>query len=231
MSHAASASEVRPGDPPVIHHMDTATAYGAAKLGMWLFLATEILLFGGLFASFAIYRWMYLPQFHAASHHLNWMLGGTNTLVLLVSSYFAAMAVDAAKQGKNDVIVKLLTATVACGFIFLIIKYIEYSAKVGDGLFPLHFVSGGWGIEVNPAFNSALHHEEYAMFFGLYYCMTCLHALHVIAGMGLLTWVTLLAKKGRFSERYYTPVEVGALYWHLVDLIWIYLFPLLYLVG
>ena len=208
------------GEPPHVHHMDAPTAYQAAKLGMWLFLATEILLFGGLFAAFAVFRWYYLAEFHAASHHLDWRLGMTNTIVLIFSSFTAALAVDAAQHGNNKKVTACLATTVICGFIFLIIKYIEYSHKFHDGLFP------GTAFFNSPEFN-----VEYKTFFGLYYCMTGLHGLHVIFGMGILTWVLTKSTKNRFSSRYYTPVEVGALYWHLVDLIWIYLFPLLYLVG
>jgi cytochrome c oxidase subunit 3 len=214
-----------PGEPPHVHHMDVPTAYQAAKFGMWLFLATEILLFGGLFAAFAIYRWMYLPEFHAASQHLDWKLGSVNTLVLIFSSLTAALAVDASQKNDNKKVTNYLTITILCGAAFLVIKYFEYSAKYHHGIFP-----GGPEVDglawQNPAFIA-----HYKTFFGLYFCMTGLHALHVIFGMGLLFWVRTKSAKNRFSSKYYTPVEVGALYWHLVDLIWIYLFPLLYLVG
>ena len=211
MSH--SGEQVLKG-PPHVHHMDSVTAYHAAKLGMWLFLATEILLFAVLFCAFALYRWYNLAEFHAGSHHLDWKLGMTNTAVLLFSSFTAAMAVDAGQKGDNKRVFKNLLVTIACGGIFLVIKYFEYSSKYHHGLFP--------GQE---------NYFQYKNFLGLYYCMTALHALHVVIGMGLLTWVLLKARKDRFSSDYYTPVEIGALYWHLVDLIWIYLFPLLYLVG
>lgn len=212
--------KVGPGDPPHVHHMDTPTAYAAAKLGMWLFLATEVLLFGGLFAAFVIFRHLHLEQFHAASAMLDWKLGAVNTLVLLFSSYTAALAVDAAKLGNNKKTFNYIAITILCGFIFLGIKAIEYGGKIEHGMFP---GMSGW---FTPEMMS-----RYSIFFGLYYCMTVLHALHVIIGMGLLAWVGMLAKNNRFSGRYFTPVEIGALYWHLVDLIWIYLFPLLYLVG
>lgn len=211
MSHSG---EVVVKGPPHIHHMDSATAYQAAKLGMWLFLATEILLFAVLFTAFALFRWYNLAEFHAASNHLNWKLGMTNTAVLLFSSFTAAMAVDAGQHGDNKRIVRNLLTTIICGAIFLVIKYFEYSEKYHHGLWP--------GKE---------NYYEYKNFLGLYFCMTGLHALHVVIGMGLLFWVLLKAKRDRFSHDYYTPVEIGALYWHLVDLIWIYLFPLLYLVG
>ena len=130
------------------------------------------------------------------------------------------MAVEAAQRGNNRRVFNFLAITIGCGFIFLIVKFIEYRAKYEHGLWP---GSAEWN---TPEFNAA-----YRSFFGLYFCMTGLHALHVILGMGLLAWAAQKAKHDRFSSRYYTPVEVGALYWHLVDLIWIYLFPLLYLVG
>lgn len=206
--------------PPHVHHMDAPTAYSSAKLGMWLFLATEILLFGGLFCAFAVYRWMYLEEFHAASKQLNWMLGMFNTAVLIFSSYTAALAVDAAQRNDNPRTAKLLLTTIVCGGIFLVVKYFEYQSKYEHGYFP--------GLET---FNSPDFNSHYKTFFGLYYCMTGLHAIHVILGMGLLYWAYRMAKRGRFSREYFTPVEMGALYWHLVDLIWIYLFPLLYLVG
>jgi cytochrome c oxidase subunit 3 len=211
MSH--STEQVLKG-PPHLHHMDSTTAYHAAKLGMWLFLATEILLFAVLFTSFAIFRWYNLAEFHAGSRHLNWILGMTNTAVLLFSSFTAATAVDAAQHGDNKRVVRNLLVTIICGGIFLMIKFVEYKAKYDHGLWP--------GKE---------NYHEYKNFLGIYYCMTALHAFHVVAGMCLLGWVLNKARKERFSTDYYTPVEIGALYWHLVDLIWIYLFPLLYLVG
>lgn len=227
-SHAAAELHDEPGAPPHIHHMDTPTAYQAAKLGMWLFLATEVLLFGGLFAAFAMYHWMYNHEFHEASRQLNKWIGGFNTLVLLFSSFTAALAVDAAQHSDNKKVVRYLAITIVCALIFLGVKYFEWSGKASHGLFPgtSHVSEHG-----TVKFNDENFNKEYRSFFGLYYCMTGLHALHVIFGMGLLGWVMMKARKNRFSSRYYTPVEVGALYWHLVDLIWIYLFPLLYLVG
>lgn len=220
----SGSSETVLKGPPHIHHMDSTTAYHACKLGMWLFLATEILLFGGLFCGFAIYRFLNLEAFAAASSHLDWRLGGLNTLVLIFSSFTAALAVDAAQHGDNKRITKNLIITLVCALGFLVIKYIEWSGKASHGLFP--------GTESHGvAFNSPEFIAQYSIFYGLYYCMTGLHALHVIIGMGILIWVLTLSRKDRFSEDYYTPVELGALYWHLVDLIWIYLFPLLYLVG
>lgn len=216
-AHAAEAhhtQHVAPGDPPHIHHMDSTTAYGAAKLGMWLFLATEILLFAVMFCSFAVMRYYHLEEFHKASKELNVWFGAVNTAVLLFSSWTAAVAVTKAQQGNNRGVVLNFGISIVCGFVFLIIKTIEYSSKYHHGM----FINGE-------------HFYEFKNFLGLYYCMTGLHALHVIIGMVVMGWVISKAMKNRFSGRYFTPVELGALYWHLVDLIWIYLFPLLYLVG
>lgn len=208
---------VPPGEPPHIHHMDTPTAYGAAKLGMWLFLATEVLLFAVLFCSFAIMRYYHLAEFHEASHHLNLWAGFGNTAVLLFSSYTAAVAVTKAQKGDNAGVVKNFGISFACGLIFLLVKTYEYTGKAHHGMFP--FV---WNE----------HFYEYKNFLGIYYCMTGLHALHVIIGMFVMYYYGIRpARRNRFSGKYFTPVELGALYWHLVDLIWIYLFPLLYLVG
>ena len=205
-----------PTGPPVVHHMDSKTAYGSAKFGMWLFLATEILLFSVLFTCFALFRWKYLADFHHASKELDWRLGALNTAVLLFSSFTAALAVNSAQHNDNKGVVRNLAITIFCAAIFLVVKGFEYHHKWELGLFP------GGSQWTDPA---------HKMFFGLYFTMTGLHAFHVVAGMVVLTWVLMKARKGRFSSRYYTPVEIGALYWHLVDLIWIYLFPLLYLVG
>lgn len=232
-THTAAA-----GEAPHAHHWDPVTAYHGAKLGMWLFLATEILLFGVLFSAFAIYRWMYLDNFHDASLKLDWTMGAINTAVLILSSFTAALAVDAAQHGNNAKVKKLLWFTVICGAIFLVVKYFEYNHKYHTGVFPgvecSESVDYCWPKDpstVPAELKDKIVSNKYKMYFGLYYCMTGLHALHVIIGMALLAWVALLAGAGRFSARYYTPVELGALYWHLVDLIWIYLFPLLYLVD
>jgi len=218
MSNAAIVDHnVPPGEPPIIHHMDSHTAYGAAKLGMWLFLATEVLLFAVMFCSFAIMRYYHLSEFHDASHHLNLWAGALNTAILLFSSYTAAVAVTKAQQGDNAAVVKNFGISVFCGFLFLIVKTYEYTGKAHHGMFPV-------------VWNSNFY--EYKNFLGIYYCMTGLHALHVIIGMIVMTIYGIVpAMKNRFSGKYYTPVELSALYWHLVDLVWIYLFPLLYLVG
>jgi len=218
MAHQVSV--VKPGEPPIYHHIDPDNAYHAAKLGMWLFLATEILLFAVLFAAFAIYNWAYFSEFQSASLNLDWRLGALNTAVLLISSYTAAVAVYKAQTNSNKGVVLNFGFSILCGLIFLVVKYFEYSAKYEHGYFP--------GTEL---WNSEAFPSKYKNYFGLYYTMTGLHALHVVIGMGILSWVVLLALRQRFSSKYYTPVELAALYWHLVDLIWIFLFPLLYLID
>lgn len=217
MGHSSTTAghiEVIGGTPPDVHHTDPVTAYHSAKFAMWLFLGTEILLFSALFTSFVLFQWMYPTEFKHGGDHLSWPLGCFNTAVLLFSSFTAALAVDGAQHGDNKRVVKNFGITIVCGFIFLGVKAVEYYGKYKDGYWP--------GKE---------HYWEFKNFLGIYFAMTGLHAFHVIIGMGLLTWVLLKARKGRFGNTYYTPVELGALYWHLVDLVWIYLFPLLYLVG
>lgn len=200
----AHSTELPPGH---YHHFEPEQAYQASKLGMWLFLGTEILLFGGLFCAYAVFKWENYALFAEASKELDWRLGSLNTVVLLVSSFFMALGVDAGQHGDNKKVVKYINWVLVLGLVFLLVKTVEYWSKIEHGLFP-----------------------PPNLYFGLYFTMTGLHALHVIAGMGVLVWVRMLAKKERFSETYYTPVEMSGLYWHLVDLIWIYLFPLLYLI-
>ncbi len=194
--------------PGHFHHFEPEQAYHAAKFGMWLFLATEVLFFGGLFAAFAVFHYIYFDMFKNSAQFLDWRLGFFNTCVLLASSYSMAIGVDAAQHGDNKKVARCMVWTILGGLIFMVVKYFEYSAKFEHGIFP--------GTN---------------LFFGLYFCITGLHGFHVVVGLGALTWIRSLAKKNRFSEHYYTPVEVVGLYWHLVDLVWIYLFPLLYLIN
>jgi cytochrome c oxidase subunit 3 len=157
-----------------------------------------------------------------AHEHLNKTLGGVNTVVLLVSSFTMAMAVRSAQVGNRNAIVRYLIFTILCACIFMVVKYFEYTAKIEHGMLPGRFYTAhlhGYEIEGLPH-----------IFFALYFCMTGLHGIHVLVGIGVLTWVLVRASRGQFGPRYYTPVENVGLYWHLVDLVWIFLFPLLYLV-
>lgn len=192
------------------HHMEPEQAYHGAKLGMWLFLATEVHLFGALFCVFAFYRWKFLDLFNNCAQSLNWKMGLTNTIVLLTSSYFMVRGVDAAQKGDNKKVVTWVDLTTFCGLIFFVVKFFEYKAK----------------FEHTPPILPSTN-----VFYGIYFTMTGIHGLHVLIGLGLMLWLRILARKNRFTQTYYTPVEIVGLYWHLVDVVWIYLFPVLYLLG
>jgi cytochrome c oxidase subunit 3 len=205
----------------VAHQFDDAVQQReAATLGMWVFLVTEIMMFGGLFTAYVLYRSRFPDVFAAASHHLDTTLGAVNTLVLLGSSLTMALAVRASQLGSRRGSVLGMIATMVLGAVFLGIKAYEYAHKFHEGLVPgPHFVFHG-------------HESRSAeLFFSLYFAMTGLHALHMVIGMGMLTTLTIMAARRRFSAAYHTPVELGGLYWHFVDIVWIYLFPLLYLLG
>jgi cytochrome c oxidase subunit 3 len=222
LSHGGEAGALSP-DFHVAHHFDSAdTQFDAGKLGIWLFLVTEVLLFGGLFCAFAIFRTWYFAGFVEGHHHLDKIMGGINTVVLITSSLTMALAVRAAQTNNKSLSALLIGLTLACAMAFLCIKYVEYSHKFHEHLLPGAFYKG-------PAVHATRH--EIGLFFTVYFMMTGIHGLHVIIGMGLMTWVLVRTLKGQFSSRYYAPVEGVGLYWHLVDLVWIYLFPLLYLVG
>jgi cytochrome c oxidase subunit 3 len=259
----------------VAHHFDTAEQqYESSKLGMWLFLVTEILLFGGLFCWYAIYRVNH-PEIFAYAHvYLDKTLGGINTLVLICSSLTMAWAVRNAQLGDKKGTVMMLVITLICGFGFLGIKYVEYEAKWKKGLLPGEYYSYGkdddsHAAEPEPAKDAkdaakkdaakkddgkeatviapaAAGPEGLApepeddghgerpknlhLFWGIYFVMTGLHGAHVIAGMAVIFWLILRAKKGHFGPQNFAAVDLGGLYWHLVDLVWIFLFPLLYLI-
>jgi cytochrome c oxidase subunit 3 len=294
--------------PYQAHHFDTMKQqFEAGKLGMWLFLATEVLLFGGLFVFYTVYKSNHPELFEWGHHFLDKRWGATNTMVLLFSSLTMALAVREAQLGRKNRILFFLIVTFLCGGAFMGIKYVEYSKKFHEGLFPgkyfayenvidseearLHqqeqdrLVHAGLGL---PAANVVIdepkargqveqpatppsglsssaqqleHPEESAsghapaddghtpglviapshlppgprpdnahVFFSIYFCLTGLHGIHVLLGMVMMVWLMVLAQQGRFGPGYFTPVDLGGLYWHLVDLIWIYLFPLLYLV-
>jgi cytochrome c oxidase subunit III len=276
-------------DPHLAHHFETPQQqYDSGKLGMWMFLATEVLLFSGLFCAYAVYRASHPQVFEWAHRYLNIWLGGTNTIVLICSSLSMAWAVRAAQMGRRRLLVICLALTLLGGLGFLSIKYVEYKNKWEEGLLwagqwkptpeaveQLH--TGMPGREVIPASlpaasiapasasqltidgvkadrsqiapapagpagvrldrRAGASHllppaapRELWIFFSIYFLMTGLHGLHVIAGLGVITWVLVRAVRGGFGPAYYTPVDLVGLYWHLVDVVWIFLFPLLYLV-
>lgn len=203
------------------HHWNNAEdEFAAAKQGMWVFMVTEVLMFGGLFVAYGIFRGLYPDMFHEAHQTLSVKMGTINTIVLITSSLTMALGVGAAQRGQKDRTILCLVLTFMLACCFLVIKYFEYSHKFHDGLLPgAHFS------------NTELKHPKTDLFFSLYFCMTGLHGVHVVIGMGLMVWLLVKTLRNQFSPYYYTPVELVGFYWHFVDLIWIYLFPLLYLVG
>ena len=188
-----------------------------ARLGMWLFIFTEILLFGGLFLVYAVMRHRYSDEFHQAAHQLNAFIGTLNTVVLLLSSATVAMSITAVQRGEKRKGVLLLFITLLCAGVFLFNKYLEWGHKISIGLYPGSDMMIG------------LKHG-YILFFSLYFFMTGLHMLHLVVGSIILTIVMLKIQTGSINPGKYTLLENGGLYWHLVDLIWIFLFPLLYLI-
>jgi cytochrome c oxidase subunit 3 len=197
-------------------HPEHKDFYGA-KLGMWLFLFTELILFGGLFLLYAVYLARYPHEFSTGGRELNVVFGTVNTMVLLTSSMFAAMAVTAVQRDRRNAAVLLLGGTICSALLFLGIKYVEWSAKIGHGIYP-----------GSPRLTAGQPGES--VFFSLYYLTTGLHGLHVLIGGTVLTFVAIKVQKGKIDAGNYAWLENGALYWHLVDLIWIFIFPLYYLI-
>ncbi len=261
--------------PRLAHHFDTyQQQFDTGKLGIWLFLAQEILFFSGLFVAYIVYRAMHPEIFVWAHYYLDTQLGAINTGVLIVSSLTAAWAVRCAQQANKSGLVLNIVITILCAFGFLGIKYVEYSHKFHDGLmwgpkdaklewsrhnpkeevWELHSFrahhpevaaaaeaaakDGKSPVEIAAAARKAGGGKDYGIvrpkhsniFFGIYFFMTGLHGIHVIAGIIMWIWLLVRAVKGQFGPKYFGPIDYGALYWHLVDLIWIYLFPLLYLI-
>lgn len=222
------------GDHPEFlqHHFDNpAQQESASKLGMWIFLATEILMFSGLFLAYFIIRSNYPEMVLHAHESLDKVLGSINTVVLITSSLTMALAVRASQLNKRKEAQIHLFFTLLFALTFMVIKYFEYSAKIAHGTLP-----GAWFNEyvTDPATGVTMIQQAWyggsQMFYGIYFTMTGLHGIHVLVGVGLIAWIMVKNAKGAFSSAYYTPVENVGLYWHLVDLVWIFLFPLLYLV-
>lgn len=306
MSQLADAPGHHAHPPNLAHHFESpAQQFASGKLGMWIFLATEILLFGGLFCAYAVYRAMHPEIFDYAHLYLSKELGGINTIVLLTSSLTMAWGVRASQLGQKKLLAWMLVLTLVFACMFLGIKYVEYKAKWEEGLLPgkrfaptvaPHGAGGGHVAgdaashamnetpavpaavpsppEVAPASGVAVpeeapreaagpkpgeessliqpaaagpsglapagalpdRHESLTapknvqIFFGIYFMMTGLHAVHVLVGMGIILWLLQRTLRGDFGPSYFAPVDFGGLYWHLVDLIWIFLFPLLYLI-
>jgi cytochrome c oxidase subunit III len=215
------------GHPALRHHFpDLAVQKEASSLGMWVFLAQEVLFFGGMFTVYALYRGLYPEVFAACSGTLDRTLGAINTVVLICSSLTMALAVHAAALGHRRRIVLFLLLTILLGGAFLGVKTVEYAGK-----FEHHLVPG-------PGFDPGEHlhltgadAQRAQLFFSLYFGLTGLHAAHMIIGIPILGWLAWRAGRGAFGPNYHTPVELTGLYWHFVDIVWIFLFPLLYLIG
>jgi cytochrome c oxidase subunit 3 len=214
------------------HYQTLEQQREASTLGMWVFLITEIMFFGALFLTYTINRHAYTLAFGIGSNTLDLKLGGFNTAVLLASSFTMAMAVWASQTGKKKLITLFLILTLLLGGIFLGVKVIEYSQKFEHHLVPgRSFQIPAEDIPPNAAAHDPYFNTHAQLFFSLYFGMTGLHALHMVVGAGLLLWLIRSAFRGRFTPEYNTPVEIVGLYWHFVDIVWIYLFPLLYLID
>jgi cytochrome c oxidase subunit 3 len=191
----------------------------AAELGMWAFMASEVLFFSGLFGLFAAYRFEYGDVFRQAAAHTDLGLGTANTFILLTSSLLVALSTHALKQGwKRSTILGLLGGTIVLGVVFLALKLTEYAHHFRDGLYPGPYYS-----------NAELSGRGARIFFTLYYAMTGIHAVHVVIGLVLMAWMIVLVRRGRLDAAYQTPLELSGIYWHFVDIVWVFLWPLFYL--
>lgn len=217
-----STSRVVNGVNVASHYRDENHQYASNKEGIWLFMVTEILMFGGLFVGYLIFHSIYPEMFAEGAKYLDWRLGFINTLVLIFSSLTMALGIYFNQIGQPKKATIALALTLVCGAIFMMIKYFEYTHKFHLGLYPGKFLQMTEG---------APEHANLGLYFGFYYCMSGLHGIHVLIGMGLITWVMIKNMRGEFNAKYFTPVEGVGIFWHIVDLIWIFLFPLLYLVG
>jgi cytochrome c oxidase subunit 3 len=211
------------------HFADMEQQRDASTLGMWLFLVTEIMFFGGMFCAYLIYRLNHFADFAAASGTLDLRLGAVNTAVLIGSSVTVVLAVYAAQMGNRRQLVMWLLVTVLLGLTFLGIKAVEYNEKFEHHHVPGPSFSFDAPVPGHPHMKADPKHAE--LFFSLYFAMTGMHALHMIIGVGLFTSLAYMAWRGRYTKEYHTPIENAGLYWHFVDIIWIYLFPLLYLIS
>jgi cytochrome c oxidase subunit 3 len=218
-------------NPYLAHHFATPRQQlDSQKLGIWLFLTQEVLFFSALFVGLMIFRSWYPDMYHTAAHELSVPMGAFNTVVLICSSLTMALAVRSAQMdtpNNNKTTFMLLFVTLALAGVFLVVKYFEYSHKFHVGTLPGRFY--------NPEahdFPTALNaFDNSKLFFAFYFCLTGLHGIHVLGGMVVIAWLMVRARRNEFNSKNFAAVECVGLYWHLVDLVWIFLFPLLYLVG
>ncbi len=210
------------------HHFKNADhEFESCKQGMWLFLMQEVLFFSALFVAYTVFKMMYPDGFFEAHKALNWKLGGLNTVILICSSFTMALAVNAAQTGNKSKQILNLTLTLLLAGGFLLVKYFEYSQKFHLGIYPAGFFDTANLIGEGNMFTN----PNVPVFYSFYFAITGLHGLHVLLGMFVIVWLIKRASNGEFGAHYYTPVEMVGLYWHFVDLVWIYLFPLFYLLG
>ncbi len=202
-------------EPTALHHQHRDDT--ASKLGMWLFIFTELLLFGGLFVVYSVYRYLHPQAFHLAAQELDVFTGTLNTVILLVSSMSIAMSVTAIQKKDKKLTLVLIGVTLLLALVFLVNKYFEWGSKISHGLYPGSSLLDDLG-------------QGDTLFFGLYFFMTGLHALHIIVGMVVLGFMFVFVWKDRITHDHFQQLENGGLYWHLVDVIWIFLFPLFYLI-
>jgi cytochrome c oxidase subunit III len=226
-------ADVAPPHSGALHEQfdDLDQQHEASSLGMWVFLATEVMFFGGLFTGYTIFRNLYYGGFVAGSHLLEVQFGATNTAVLICSSLTMALAVRAAQTGKRKALIVYLLCTIALGLAFLGIKfYFEWYHDYLDGIVPgIHFAPSPEHLAQWAQLHVSPRHVELFMYF--YFVMTGVHALHMVVGVGILTVLVIMAYQGKFGPDRFSAVEMSGLYWHFVDIIWIFLFPLLYLLG
>jgi cytochrome c oxidase subunit III len=231
---AESYVEHEASHPALQHHFENLEQQReAGTLGMWVFLVTELMFFGGMFLAYTLYRSKYPEAFAIASNHLDIKLGAINTAVLIFSSFTMAMAVYSTQVGKRRAQIISLVLTIILGLAFLGIKAVEYHEKYVDHLIPGSLIPGN-PFNPNPEtmhLSPGVSMQHVQMFYWIYFAMTGMHALHMIIGVGLLLVLLYFSVKGRYSPEYHNPVEVIGLYWHFVDIVWIFLFPLLYLLG
>ena len=235
---AVHAAHEHVATPQHRHHFETEEQQReAGTFGMWLFLLTEIMFFGGLFFAYLLYRNWYYPAFAVASNQLSVPLGTANTVILITSGFCMALGVWAAEVRKKNLLVLMLCLTTFFGLVFLGVKYTEYHEK-----WEKHHIPGArFDVSdfVNPRAHGIMNEQPLApdmaertqVFFSLYFAMTGMHAVHMIIGIGILFWLTLRAHWGEFSSGYVAPIENFGLYWHFVDIVWLFLFPLLYLIN
>ncbi|MEJ7575473.1 MAG: cytochrome c oxidase subunit 3 family protein [Pyrinomonadaceae bacterium] len=221
--------------PGLAHHFDNMEQQrDSGTLGMWVFLVTEIMFFGGMFLAYMIFRLKFPNEFAAGSYQLDVLLGGINTAVLIGSSLTMALAVFFAQTGNKRLLVLFLSLTILLGFAFLGIKAVEYGTKISHNTVPganFHVESDKMASFERKHPNESVDQRRLQMFFVIYYMMTGIHALHMIIGIGIMAVLAFFAMRNRYSPEYHSHIELAGLYWHFVDVVWIFLFPLLYLIG